>query len=106
VPGKKGCGSCRFVEFLRSFKKQGCLGQKGVITAVFHSVETKCRSLVLPSENTCASKAASIVASRSGSRSSKLLFLAYQSKLENVAVFFVFVLLVCSKAELVENFQL
>ncbi len=94
------------MEFLRSFKKQGCLGQKGVITAVFHSVETKCRSLVSPSENTCARKAASIVASCSGSRLSKLLFLAYQSKLENVAVLFVFVPLVCSKAELVKNFQL
>ncbi len=33
----------------------------------------------------------------SGSRSSKLLFLAYRSKLENVAVFFVFVPLFCKQ---------
>ncbi len=78
-----------------------------VITVVFHSVETKCRSLALPSENDCTCKAASVVAlMRSGSRSSKLLFLPHRSKLENVAVFFVFVPLVCSKSELVENFQL
>jgi hypothetical protein len=78
-----------------------------VITAVFHSVETKHRSLASPSENACTLKAASVISSmRSGSRSSKLPFLPYQSKLENVAVFFVFVPLVCSKSELVENFQL
>ncbi len=78
-----------------------------VIMVVFHSVETKCRSLALPSENACTRKAASIIAStRSGSRSSKLPFLPHRSKLENVAVFSDFVLLVCSKSELVENFQL
>ncbi len=73
----------------------------------FHSVGTKCKSLVSPSENACAHKAASIIApTRSGSRSSKLPFLTYRSKLENVAVFFVSVPLLCSKSELVENFQL
>ncbi len=78
-----------------------------VITAVFHSVEIECRSLALPSENACARKAASVIASTcSGSRSSKLPFLPHRSKLENVAVFFVFVPLVHSKSELVENFQL
>ena len=63
-----------------------------VITAAFHSVRMKFRSLaVSPSENTCVCKAASVAASmRSGSRSSKLPFLPYQSKLENVAVFFCF----------------
>jgi hypothetical protein len=62
-----------------------------VIMAAFHSVGTKCRSLASPSENTCACKAASIVAlALSGSRSSKLPFLAYHSKLENVAVSFIF----------------
>ncbi len=33
-----------------------------VITIVFHSVETKHRSLALPSENACARKVASVVA--------------------------------------------
>jgi hypothetical protein len=47
--------------------------KKTVITAAFHSVRMKHRSLVSPSENACARKAASIVApTRSGSRSSKL----------------------------------
>jgi hypothetical protein len=73
-----------------------------VITVLFHSVKT-----ASPSENACASKAASIIVSmHSGSRLSKLLFLPYLSKLENVAVSFVFELLVCNKSELVENFQL
>jgi hypothetical protein len=58
-------------------------------------------------ENTCTRKAVSIIAlTCSSSRSSKLPFLTYHSKLENVAVFFVFVPLVCSKSELVKNFQL
>ncbi len=78
-----------------------------MITILFHSVEMKCRSLASPSENACEHKAASVVVSmRSGSRLSKLLFLPYWSKLENVAVFFAFEPLVCSKSELVENFQL
>jgi hypothetical protein len=80
--------------------------KRDVITEPFHSVGTKHRSLALPSENACARKAASVVApTRSGSRSSKLLFLAYRSELENVAVSFVFVPLLCSKSELVRNFQ-
>ncbi len=75
--------------------------------AVFHSVGMKHRSLALPSENACVRKAASVVAlTRCGSRSSKLPFLAYRSKLENVAVSFVLVPLLCNKSELVENFQL
>ncbi len=74
--------------------------------AVFHSVETKHRSLVSPSEDACTRKAASIVAStHSGSRLSKLPFLAYGSKLENVALFIVFILVVCSKSELVKNLR-
>ena len=78
-----------------------------VVTAVFHSVRMKRRSLASPSENACVRKAVSIVAlTCSGSRSSKLPFLAYRSKLENVAVFFVFVPLLCTKSELVENLQL
>jgi len=75
--------------------------------AAFHSVGMKHRSLALPSENACAQKAASVIApTYSGSRSLKLPFLAYWSKLENVTVFFVSVLLLCSKSELVENLQL
>jgi hypothetical protein len=67
----------------------------------------KRRGLASPSENACARKAASVIAlMRSGSRSSKMPFLPHWSKLENVAVFFVFVPLLCSKSELVENFQL
>jgi hypothetical protein len=86
---------------------QSLLAKLFVIMAVFLSVETERRSLVSPSENACSCKAASVIASTcSGSRSLKLLFLPRQSKLENVAVFFVFVPLVCSKSELVENFQL
>ncbi len=81
--------------------------RRDVINAVFHSVEPECRSLALPSENACMSKAASIVAPmRSGARLSKLLFLPHQSKLENVAVAFVSCTVVCNKSKLVENFQL
>ncbi len=86
-----------------------CLSKcrRDVITAGFHSVGMKCRSLASPSENACVGKAASIVAlTHSGSRSSKLLFLTYWSKLENTAVFFVFVPLLCTKSELVKNLQL
>jgi len=74
-----------------------------VITALFHSAKTKCRSLcITKSENVCARKAASIVASMlSGSRLSEFPFLLHQSKLENVAVSFVVELLVCNKSELV-----
>ena len=77
------------VNLLTLFNKLVYFINKSVIMIVFHSVETKHRSLVSPSENACACKAASVAASmRSGSRSSKLPFLPYQSKLENVAVFF------------------
>jgi hypothetical protein len=58
---------------------------------LFHSVETQHRSLASPNENACTRKAVSVVVStRSGSRLSKLLFIPHRSKLENVAVFFVF----------------
>jgi len=74
-----------------------------VIIALFRSAKTKRRHLcVAKSENVCAHIAASIVAlTLSGSRSCKLPFLLYQSKLENVAVSFVFESLVCNKSELV-----
>jgi hypothetical protein len=74
-----------------------------VIIALFRSAKTKHRHLcVAKSENICAHKAVSVVASTlSGSRSRELPFLLYHSKLENVAVSFVFESLVCNKSELV-----
>jgi hypothetical protein len=74
-----------------------------VIIALFRSAKTKRKHLcVAKSENVCAHIAVSVIMSTlSGSRSRKLLFLLYQSKLENVAASFVFESLVCNKSELV-----
>ncbi len=79
-----------------------------VIMAVFHSASTRMLHLSrCQSENACTRKAASVVELvLSVSRSWELPFLPYRYKLENVAVSFVFELLVCSKSELVQNFQL
>ncbi len=74
-----------------------------VIMALFHSVEMKYCSLCgVKSENACERKAGSVIKlTLSVSRSCELPFLLYRCKVENVAVSFVFELLVCDKSELV-----
>jgi hypothetical protein len=71
--------------------------------AMFHSAATRMLQLSQSqSKNAFKRKAESVVESvLSVSRSGELPFLLYRRKLENVAVSYVFELLVCNKSELV-----